>query len=164
MFMKRLLFNLRGSPSPTWIPSLGVQDIGPIGPDRNWKGIGISLLVILVVLSLIGMSIVLLSKGDVLTCLSCISFVGTFILSWFGRVLKTRFLLSQKRLWVCTAGSRERCCSDTSRVNTVYSDEMLWLRPTDDGDKHSGSQLTVDDLFHRNFQTHDPDAKWISGE
>lgn len=39
------------------------QDIGPIGPDRNWKGIGISLLVILVVLSLIGLSIVLLSKG-----------------------------------------------------------------------------------------------------
>lgn len=45
-------------------PSPGAQDIGPIGPDRNWKGIGISLLVILVVLSLIGMSIVLLSKGD----------------------------------------------------------------------------------------------------
>lgn len=45
-------------------PSLDVQDLGPIGPDRNWKGIGISLLVILVVLSLIGMSIVLLSKGD----------------------------------------------------------------------------------------------------
>lgn len=44
--------------------SLDVQDIGPIGTDRNWKGIGISLLVILVVLSLIGMSIVLLSKGD----------------------------------------------------------------------------------------------------
>lgn len=46
-------------------PSRDVQDIGPIGADRNWKGIGISLLVILVVLSLIGMSIVLLSKGDV---------------------------------------------------------------------------------------------------
>uniref|UniRef100_A0A3P9JVI7 Dipeptidyl-peptidase 10 (Non-functional) n=1 Tax=Oryzias latipes TaxID=8090 RepID=A0A3P9JVI7_ORYLA len=39
-------------------------DIGPIGPDRNWKGIGISLLVILVVLSFIGLSIVLLSKGE----------------------------------------------------------------------------------------------------
>lgn len=46
-----------------WILSFVVQDIGPIGPDRNWKGIGISLLVILVVLSLIGLSIVLLSKG-----------------------------------------------------------------------------------------------------
>ncbi|MED6261222.1 hypothetical protein ATANTOWER_002477 [Ataeniobius toweri] len=40
------------------------KDIGPIGPDRNWKGIGISLLVIVVVLSFIGLSIVLLSKGS----------------------------------------------------------------------------------------------------
>uniref|UniRef100_A0A3B3U5F5 Uncharacterized protein n=1 Tax=Poecilia latipinna TaxID=48699 RepID=A0A3B3U5F5_9TELE len=38
------------------------QDIGPIGPDRNWKGIGISLLVIMAVLSCIGLSIVLLSQ------------------------------------------------------------------------------------------------------
>ncbi|CAB1447086.1 unnamed protein product [Pleuronectes platessa] len=71
-------------------------DLGPIGPDRNWKGIGISLLVILLVLSLIGLSIVLLSRND--------------------------------------------------------------------GVKPTGSQLTVDDLFHRNFQIHDPDAKWISGK
>ncbi|KAF7662201.1 hypothetical protein LDENG_00242590 [Lucifuga dentata] len=67
-----------------------------IGPDRNWKGIGISLLVILVVLSLIGLSIVLLSK--------------------------------------------------------------------DDGGKSFGSHLTLDDLFQRPFQIHDPDAKWISEE
>ncbi|XP_060945041.1 inactive dipeptidyl peptidase 10-like [Limanda limanda] len=72
------------------------RDLGPIGPDRNWKGIGISLLVILLVLSLIGLSIVLLSRNE--------------------------------------------------------------------GVKPSGSQLTVDDLFHRNFQIHDPDAKWISGK
>ncbi|KAI3356568.1 hypothetical protein L3Q82_017769, partial [Scortum barcoo] len=71
-------------------------DIGPIGPDKNWKGIGISLLVIMVVLSLIGLSIVLLSK--------------------------------------------------------------------DDGGKLFGSHLTLDDLFQRNFQIHDPDAKWISDE
>uniref|UniRef100_A0A8C7ZNW6 Dipeptidyl-peptidase 10 (Non-functional) n=1 Tax=Oryzias sinensis TaxID=183150 RepID=A0A8C7ZNW6_9TELE len=66
------------------------RDIGPIGPDRNWKGIGISLLVILVVLSFIGLSIVLL--------------------------------------------------------------------------KTSGSSLTLDDLFQRRFQIHDPDAKWITKE
>ncbi|KAM6954818.1 inactive dipeptidyl peptidase 10-like [Lycodopsis pacificus] len=72
------------------------KDIGPIGPDRNWKGIGISLLVIVAVLSVIGLSIVLLSK--------------------------------------------------------------------DDGGKPFGSQLTLDDLFQRNFQIHDPDAKWISDE
>lgn len=56
-----------------WILSSAVQDIGPIGPDRNWKGIGISLLVILVVLSLIGLSIVLLSKGKLLDTHTCIS-------------------------------------------------------------------------------------------
>ncbi|XP_029385720.1 inactive dipeptidyl peptidase 10-like [Echeneis naucrates] len=72
------------------------KDIGPIGPDRNWKGIGISLLVILLVLSLIGLAIVLLSK--------------------------------------------------------------------DDGGKPFGSQLTLDDLFQRNFHIHDPGAKWINGE
>ncbi|XP_035460771.2 inactive dipeptidyl peptidase 10-like [Scophthalmus maximus] len=72
------------------------KDLGPIGPDRNWKGIGISLLVILVVLSLIGLAIVLLSK--------------------------------------------------------------------DDAGKSFGSPLTLDDLFQKNFQIHDPDAKWISGE
>uniref|UniRef100_A0A8D3D2D2 Inactive dipeptidyl peptidase 10-like n=1 Tax=Scophthalmus maximus TaxID=52904 RepID=A0A8D3D2D2_SCOMX len=72
------------------------KDLGPIGPDRNWKGIGISLLVILVVLSLIGLAIVLLSK--------------------------------------------------------------------DDAGKSFGSPLTLDDLFQKNFQIHDPDAKWISGK
>ncbi|TWW80312.1 hypothetical protein D4764_01G0001270 [Takifugu flavidus] len=56
---------------PPGVPGQMGEDIGPIGPDRNWKGIGISLLVILVVLSLIGLSIVLLSKGKFFD--SCIS-------------------------------------------------------------------------------------------
>lgn len=34
----------------------------------------------------------------------------------------------------------------------------------DDGGKPFGSQLTLDDLFQRSFQIHDPDAKWISGK
>ncbi|XP_051260372.1 inactive dipeptidyl peptidase 10-like isoform X1 [Dicentrarchus labrax] len=72
------------------------KDLGSIGQDKNWKGIGISLLVIMLVLSLIGLSIVLLSK--------------------------------------------------------------------DDGGKPFGSQLTLDDLFQRSFQIHDPEAKWISDE
>ncbi|KAM4730885.1 inactive dipeptidyl peptidase 10-like isoform 2-T2 [Anableps anableps] len=76
--------------------SVDEKDIGPIGPDRNWKGIGISLLVITVVLSFIGLSIVLLSKD----------------------------------------GSGNPC----------------------------GSPLTLDDLFQRNFQIHDPDANWISAQ
>ncbi|XP_062861669.1 inactive dipeptidyl peptidase 10-like [Trichomycterus rosablanca] len=40
------------------------KDFGDRGIDRNWKGIGISLLVILVVLSLIGLSIFFLSNDD----------------------------------------------------------------------------------------------------
>uniref|UniRef100_A0A673Z9H4 Dipeptidyl peptidase like 10 n=1 Tax=Salmo trutta TaxID=8032 RepID=A0A673Z9H4_SALTR len=63
--------------------------------NRNWKGIAISLLVIVVILSLIGLAIVLLSKND--------------------------------------------------------------------GAKSLGTQLTLDDLFQREFQVHDPDAKWING-
>uniref|UniRef100_A0A3Q3GR23 Dipeptidyl peptidase like 10 n=1 Tax=Labrus bergylta TaxID=56723 RepID=A0A3Q3GR23_9LABR len=38
------------------------------------------------------------------------------------------------------------------------------LLSKDDGGKLFGSQLTLDDLFQRNFQIHDPDAKWISDE
>ncbi|XP_061782349.1 inactive dipeptidyl peptidase 10-like isoform X2 [Nerophis lumbriciformis] len=70
------------------------KDMGQRGPDRNWKGIGIALLVIMLVLSLIGLSIVLLSK--------------------------------------------------------------------DNRNQFSGSHLTLDDIFHRNFQIHDPDAKWLN--
>uniref|UniRef100_A0AAV2K0Y0 Uncharacterized protein n=1 Tax=Knipowitschia caucasica TaxID=637954 RepID=A0AAV2K0Y0_KNICA len=40
------------------------RDIAAIASDKNWKGIGISLLVIIVVLSFIGLSIVLLSRDD----------------------------------------------------------------------------------------------------
>ncbi|XP_032424054.1 inactive dipeptidyl peptidase 10-like [Xiphophorus hellerii] len=42
--------------------SLDEKDIGLIGPDRNWKGIGISLMVIMAILFCIGLSIVLLSQ------------------------------------------------------------------------------------------------------
>ncbi|KAJ8012418.1 hypothetical protein DPEC_G00042550 [Dallia pectoralis] len=75
------------------VVSLGLPDVGP---DRNWKGIAISLLVIAGVLSLIGLSIILLSKYD--------------------------------------------------------------------GPKSSGTHLTLDDLFVREFQEHDPDAKWLNDE
>uniref|UniRef100_A0A3Q2Q0P8 Dipeptidylpeptidase IV N-terminal domain-containing protein n=1 Tax=Fundulus heteroclitus TaxID=8078 RepID=A0A3Q2Q0P8_FUNHE len=72
------------------------SDLSWSPPTWNWKGIGISLLVIAIILSFIGLSIVLiLNRGP---------------------------------------------------GNT------------------SGSPLTLDDLFQRNFQIHDPEAKWISGE
>ncbi|XP_026768469.3 inactive dipeptidyl peptidase 10 [Pangasianodon hypophthalmus] len=45
-------------------PSTDIKDLGDGGLERNWKGIGISLLVILVVLSLISLSIFFLSKDD----------------------------------------------------------------------------------------------------
>ncbi|XP_046903379.1 LOW QUALITY PROTEIN: inactive dipeptidyl peptidase 10-like [Hypomesus transpacificus] len=72
------------------------QDLGDIGGDTNWKGIAISLLVIILVLSLIGLAIVLLSK--------------------------------------------------------------------DDGSTSLGSQLTLDDLFQKSFQVHNPEAVWINEE
>ncbi|CAM4599977.1 unnamed protein product [Leuciscus chuanchicus] len=40
------------------------NDVGSISSEMNWKGVGISLLVIAFVLSLIGLSIFLLSTGD----------------------------------------------------------------------------------------------------
>uniref|UniRef100_A0A8C9VGU1 Inactive dipeptidyl peptidase 10-like n=1 Tax=Scleropages formosus TaxID=113540 RepID=A0A8C9VGU1_SCLFO len=71
------------------------KELSDGGAERNWKGIAISLLVIIVVLSLIGLAIVLLSKEN----------GATFL----------------------------------------------------------GSPLSLDDLFRRDFQVHDPEAKWING-
>ncbi|XP_017324691.1 inactive dipeptidyl peptidase 10 [Ictalurus punctatus] len=45
-------------------PSADIKDLGDGSFERNWKGIGISLLVILVVLSLISLAIFFLSKDD----------------------------------------------------------------------------------------------------
>ncbi|KAL4616633.1 inactive dipeptidyl peptidase 10-like [Arapaima gigas] len=72
------------------------MDLNDGGSERNWKGIGISLLVIIMVLSLISLAIVLLSKEN--------------------------------------------------------------------GARFQGSPLTLDDLFQRDFQVHDPEAKWINDE
>lgn len=41
---------------------------------------------------------------------------------------------------------------------------VVFFPSADDGGKSFGSQLTLDDLFQRNFQIHDPEAKWISGK
>ncbi|XP_051564356.1 inactive dipeptidyl peptidase 10-like [Myxocyprinus asiaticus] len=43
--------------------SIDVKDVGVISAEMNWKGVGISLLVIVFVLSLIGLSIFMLSTG-----------------------------------------------------------------------------------------------------
>ncbi|TKS67535.1 Inactive dipeptidyl peptidase 10 [Collichthys lucidus] len=67
---------LTNSKSKSFCPCT-VRDIGPIGQDKNWKGIGISLLVIVLVLSLIGLSIVLLSKDEEI-----------IFRSWDGDILK----------------------------------------------------------------------------
>lgn len=41
---------------------------------------------------------------------------------------------------------------------------FVLFSPVGDGEKRSGSPLTLDDLFDRNFQVHDPGAKWINGK
>ncbi|XP_029107985.1 inactive dipeptidyl peptidase 10-like [Scleropages formosus] len=85
-----------GPPVETPLEEAEPVELSDGGAERNWKGIAISLLVIIVVLSLIGLAIVLLSKEN----------GATFL----------------------------------------------------------GSPLSLDDLFRRDFQVHDPEAKWINDE
>lgn len=41
---------------------------------------------------------------------------------------------------------------------------VFFFSVVDDGGKPFGSQLTLDDLFQRNYEIHDPEANWISGK
>lgn len=41
---------------------------------------------------------------------------------------------------------------------------FCFVYPVDNDGKRSGSPLTLNDLFDRNFQVHDPGAKWINGK
>ena len=41
---------------------------------------------------------------------------------------------------------------------------VFFYLSVDDSGKPTGSQLTVDDLFQKDFQIHDPDAKWINSK
>lgn len=111
---------------------LAVQDIGPIGPDRNWKGIGISLLVILVVLSLIGLSIVLLSKGKFFYKLMWTENAGLFFcpesvcqFSAWAAVLSSSFEAPTDQLLVCCSGG-QRQASHAQQLPGV----IQWLTAT----------------------------------
>lgn len=46
----------------------------------------------------------------------------------------------------------------------VYWMCVFFYLSVDDSGKPTGSQLTVDDLFQKDFQIHDPDAKWINSK
>lgn len=59
--------------------------------------------------------------------------------------------------WNC-ASKRKECLHPLNILLVVF------VFPLDNAGKPSGSPLTLDDLFDRNFQVHDPGAKWINGK
>eukprot|EP00064_Thunnus_orientalis_P003780 superscaffoldBa00000322_g3791 len=123
----------------TWHDATDSGDIGPIGPDRNWKGIGISILVIVVVLSLIGLSIVLLSKEEEI-----------IFRSWDGDVLKANTqsneteLLLKNTTFATFKASKFAVSPDLNFVLLGY--DVKQYQPVEDVDQERQEQRNLPTL------------------
>ncbi|XP_016114551.1 inactive dipeptidyl peptidase 10-like isoform X1 [Sinocyclocheilus grahami] len=80
--------------------SIDVKDVGSVSTEMNWKGVGISLLVIAFVLSLIGFSIFLLSKGDAHhTLRSCLTLDDLFSSELQDHDLEAQWVSAQRLVY-----------------------------------------------------------------
>ncbi|ETE67233.1 hypothetical protein L345_06981, partial [Ophiophagus hannah] len=106
--------------------------VGSNPPQRNWKGIAIALLVILVICSLIVTSVILLTPDS---------------MSSYHRFLRT---------------GKGRNGDSIFSSKMIYYLIKSYLMKVEDNSQSQKKKITVEDLFSEDFKIHDPEAKWIS--
>ncbi|XP_073675195.1 uncharacterized protein abi3bpa, partial [Garra rufa] len=95
-------------------------DVGSISTEMNWKGVGISLLVIAFVLSLIGLSIFLLSKGNAHHTLeSCLTLDDLFSSELQDHDLEAQWVSDQQLIYKDRHGDLKMLNMETNHTEVL---------------------------------------------
>ncbi|XP_052462529.1 inactive dipeptidyl peptidase 10-like [Carassius gibelio] len=100
--------------------SIDVKDVGSVSTEMNWKGVGISLLVIAFVLSLIGLSIFLLSKGDAHhTLRTCLTLDDLFSSELQNHDLEAQWVSAQQLVYKDREGDLKMLNMETNQTEVL---------------------------------------------
>uniref|UniRef100_A0A8C2AUW5 Dipeptidylpeptidase IV N-terminal domain-containing protein n=1 Tax=Cyprinus carpio TaxID=7962 RepID=A0A8C2AUW5_CYPCA len=100
--------------------SIDVKDVGSVSTEMNWKGVGISLLVIAFVLSLIGLSIFLLSKGDAHHTLgTCLTLDDLFSSELQNHDLEAQWVSAQRLVYKDRHGDLKMLNMETNQTDVL---------------------------------------------
>ncbi|XP_048050704.1 inactive dipeptidyl peptidase 10-like isoform X1 [Megalobrama amblycephala] len=106
--------------------SIDVKDVGSISSEMNWKGVGISLLVIAFVLSLIGLSIFLLSKGDAHHTLgSCLTLDDLFSSELQDHDLETQWVTAHRLVYRDRDGDLKMLNMETNQTEVLMKNSTF---------------------------------------